>query len=649
MTEPTTAPVSIAIIGLERIVTLARLAGLAPAQVRVEIIDPACTGAGVHDLSQPDYLLLNTTCSQVSMFPDSCTVGAATGLTGPSLYTWVTERGLRLAADGYTVGAAGRPIRPTDFLPRRLLGEYLSWFFSQLRAQAAGHVRLNVHAATALDLSSAPDGSLLASLSDGTCVQVRHVFLTTGYTPNSTAQDRPGSARFIPEPYPLPERLRGLTAGQQVAVAGFGLSAMDVMSCLTVGRGGRFASRAGRLRYLPSGREPALLMYSRSGVPCRARPQVVEFGPKYQPLAFTAAGIDAVRADRGGALDFDAHVLPLILAEMRVAYRRCQARCAGGDVEEALNHALSQPSPGQASPGQASPGQPSPGRSGTAQAGRLARLTAALDEMDARLGRFDATATLDGSAGMDLTDAAAYQNWLSGYVSADLAEGLLGFAGSPVKAALDVLRELRDTFRYAVDFGGLTPASLDEFTKRTIPAVNRAVVGPQYERHVELLALMEAGIIRAPFGPAPEVRRNRETGRWTICATKLRSGYSAEVDWIVAAQVPLPAVANSASPLLASLHRKGWIRPHRPGSSVVHGIDVGRDQHPVDARGLLDRRIWVLGPLCEGTTFYNNLVPSPNMHSRPVFDAHRCVATMLAACRPLPGRAVRQRRAEELA
>ncbi|MGO8960321.1 MAG: FAD/NAD(P)-binding protein [Streptosporangiaceae bacterium] len=638
MTEPTTAPVSVGIVGLgsrglsvlERIVTLARLAGLAPGQVRVEIIDPACTGAGVHDLSQPDYLLLNTTCSQASMFPDSCTVGADVGMTGPSLYGWATERDLRLAADGYTVGETGRPIRPTDFLPRRLLGEYLRWFFGQLRAQAAGHIRLNMHAATALDLSSAPDGSLLASLSDGTCVQVNHLFLTTGYTPNSAGPHSPGAGQLT-EPYPLPERLASLAAGQQVAIAGFGLSAMDVMSCLTVGRGGRFVSRAGQLRYVPSGREPALLMYSRSGVPCRARPKVVEFGPKYQPLAFTAAGIDALRAVRGGPLDFDADVLPLVLTEMRAAYRRCQARRSGPAAEAALDQAL-----GRASP--AGPGPVGQGPAGQGHAGRLAALTAVLDVMDARLGRFDAAATLDGSIGMDLTDAAAYERWLSAYVLADLAEGLLGFAGSPVKAALDVLRELRDTFRYAIDFGGLTPGSLEEFTRRTIPAVNRAVVGPQYERHLELLALLEAGIVRAPFGPAPEVSRNSGASRWTIRATGLRAGYSAEVEWIVAAQVPLPAVATSASPLLASLHRKGWIRPYRPDSSLVHGIDIGRDQHPVDARGVPDERIWVLGPLCEGATFYNNLVPSPNMRSRPVLDAHRCVAAMLAGSQRVPGR-----------
>ena len=39
-------------------------------------------------------------------------------------------------------------------------------------------------------------------------------------------------------------------------------------------------------------------------------------------------------------------------------------------------------------------------------------------------------------------------------------------------------------------------------------------------------------------------------------------------------------------------------------------------------------RIWVLGPLCEGATFYNNLVPSPGVYSRPIADAHRCASAI---------------------
>lgn len=610
---------SVAIVGLgsrglsvlERIVTLAAKAGPAAGRIRVDIIDPTCSGAGVHDLGQPDYLLLNTTCGQVSMFPDARSVGGDLPEPGPSLHDWVTGRALRLAADGFTVGAAGREIRPEEFLPRRVLGEYLGWFFGHLRRQVPAHVWLVTHRATAVDLWPGPDGTLAIALSDGTRLSAQYAFLTTGYTPNEGAAGAgPGADRVIAGPYPLPERMAEVAPGQSVALGGFGLSAMDVMSCLTVGRGGRFEGGGADLRYVPSGREPMLLLYSRSGVPCRARPLLVRFEAPYQPLVFTRAAIDTVRVARGGTADFAADILPLILTEMRIAYRRREASLAGPEAAADLERTLA----GAAGP---------PG------------IAAALDGLDRRLGAFDAAAAFDGSAGMRLDGSAGYQAWLAGVLRADLAEGLLGFGGSPVKAALDILRDLRDMVRYAVDFGGLTSASLDDFHRRMVPRMNRAVVGPQFERHAELLALMAAGIAATPFGPAPEVAWHAAAGRWRVTATRLGRPAVAEADWLASAHVPLPAVDTSASPLLRALRRRGLIRRHSPGSRYVPGIDVDLDQHPLDAAGEPVRRLWVLGPLCEGATFYNNLVPSPGVFSRPLADAHRCVAAMFAADRVL--------------
>jgi uncharacterized NAD(P)/FAD-binding protein YdhS len=594
---------SVAIIGLgsRGLGVLERVAALAgPGEVTIEVIDPACTGAGVHDTAQPDYLMLNTTCGQVSMFPDRRSIGDGPAARGPNLHEWAAARGLRLGPDGFTVGTEGRDLRPSDFLPRRLLGEYLSWCFGQLRRTAGG--RLVTHTAEAVDISSAADGTLLIALSDGTGLAADFAFLTTGYTGNAN----PRADGLIAEPYPLPDRLEAIRPGQTVAVGGFGLSAMDVVSSLTVGRGGRFRRDQGDLEYLPGGGEPTILLYSRSGTPCRARPQVVRFEISYDPLVFVPAAVDELRERRGGPLDFEADVMPLILTEMRIAYRRCQARCEGAAAEQALVAELR--------------GAPA------------AAVAARLDELDARAGRFDAAAAFAGTAGLKLDDSAAYQRWLADTVRRDLGEGLLGFAWSPVKAALDILRELRDTVRYVADFGGLTETSADDFYRRIVPLMNRAVVGPQYERHAELLALMAAGLVQVPFGPGPKIRRNG--GGWTIRSTMLGRPEQREADWLLPALVPLPSVDRSASPLLAALARKGWIRPSRPGSDLTPGIDVDRDQHPLDAAGRPNQRIWVLGPLCEGATFYNNLVPSPGVYSRPVADAHRCAAAMLAARAP---------------
>jgi biotin carboxylase len=591
--------ISVAIVGLgsrglgvlERVITLAPQGS----RVRVEVIDPRCDGAGVHHLDQPDYLLLNTTCAQVSLFPDRLSVGDTTGEPGPSLHDWVTARGLRIGQDGFTVSTTGREIRPTDFLPRRVLGEYLGWFSHTIRQRAPERVTITPHRAEAAGLDEDGD-ELVITLSTNEVIRARHAFLTTGYTPNTTRAE----PRRVSDPYPVPDTMDDIRPGETVAMAGFGLSSMDLISALTVGRGGRFAEPEDEPRYLPSGAEPVILLYSRTGIPCRARPKVVEFGEPYQPLVFTAENIDRIRAGGTGPLDFDRDVLPLVLNEIRAAYRRCEARLAGRARQ--LDEAFA----------------------------TTTDLTALLDELDAKHGPVDAAALFDGSAEMPLDSSLTYQKWLADVIRADLAEGLLGFTGSPVKAGLDILRALRDTFRYVVDFGGLTPESLDAYTAHTIPALNRAVVGPQFERHTELLALIAAGIVAAPFGPAPAVRRNERTGGWTVSSTTLAEPCTREVDWLVSAHVDLPAVTTSASPLLRALSARGWIRPHRPESRLVHGIDIDPDQHPIRGNGEVERRIWVLGPLCEGATFYNNLVPSPSVYSRPIADAHRCVTAMYA-------------------
>ena len=599
---------SVAVLGLgsrglsvlERIVTLATRAGAGAGPVRVEVIDPTCGGAGLHAPDQPDYLLLNTICSHVSMFPDTLSVGEDVGAAGPSLFEWVTQRGLRLADDGHTLGAHGRPVRPDDYLPRRILGEYLGWFLDGVLRAAPAHVRINRHRTAALDLRQDPGGGFTAELADGSTVSTGFAFLTTGYTPN---EGPPAAPRLIAEPWRLPAELDRIEPGQRVAVGGFGLSAMDIMAALTAGRGGRFTGDG----YRPSGAEPIMLLYSRSGLPHLARPALNRPGGPYVPVVFSTRSIDALRGPGRRPLDFEVDVLPLVLAEMRISYHRTRTALADGGAAEQLLV----------------------GEFAAAwEAGGLDLVGKLLDELDARHGRYDAAAALDGSAGMALAGADAYQSWLATAVAEDLAQARLGLAGSPVKSAIDILRELRDVVRYAVDFGGLTDDSLDRFMLHIVPIMNRAVVGPQKERYAELLALIEAGVVRAPFGPQPAVT---PTGAgWTVRSTRLEEPHTEHADWLCHAHVQSPAVDSSASPLVSSLFRQGVARRHRPNSRLVCSIDLDPDQHPIDAQGRAERRLWVLGPLCEGTTFYNHLVPSPAVYSRPLSDAHRCVKAMFA-------------------
>jgi hypothetical protein len=476
------AEVAVAVVGLgprglnvfDFLVAMA--SALKTQRLCVELIDPTCGGAGLHATDQPDYLLLNTTCEQISMFPGRGTLAHYPEATGPSLYEWVTARGLKLSEDGCTMGDVGRSPRPTDFLPRRILGEYLEWFRGHIESRVPTNVRVKKRRAMVIDIIA--DGDVMhLHLSDGHQLPVDYAFLTIGHAqaPNWVSQSSQRSAQLIDVPFPMRERLSAISPEQTVAIAGFGLTALDVVSTLTRGRGGRFTTADdGKLRYLPIGEEPSLILYSRSGRPFRARPRVCSFDRIHHPIAFTPRGIDALRQSRGmRKLDFERDVMPLVHREMRIAYRQCQAECRGQAEAATLASRL-----------------------------RSDDVDMVLAQLDREQGPFDPAVAL-AAAGMHLAAASDYQDWLVGTLRLDLKEADCGIASSPEKAAFDILRQLRDTFRHAVDFDGLTDTSLDDFYRRVVPMLNRAVVGPQYERHQELLALLDAASRAHRSAPLP--------------------------------------------------------------------------------------------------------------------------------------------------
>ncbi|MEV4927145.1 FAD/NAD(P)-binding protein [Streptomyces roseoverticillatus] len=623
---------------LERIVTLTSAPGWGGRPFTVDIVDPRCDAIGIHDPAQPDYLLLNTTCSQVSPFPEEATVGDTVGDRGPNLYEWVRERGLRLAEDGYTLGPAGREIRADDYLPRRILGEYLSWFLQRVVDRAPGHLVIRFHRTEAVELTVLPDGNRRVVLDDGGVVTAPYVFLTTGHTPPAALpeRDRPlGEARRVRDIYPPVSRFADIRPGQTVALAGTGLSGMDALAALTLGRGGRYTTAGGTLQYVPSGAEPGIVLYSRTGLPFRARPRANRQGGLYEPLVFTAEAVDRLRAEAPeDGLSLHGDLLPLIRTEMRVAFHLRCAALLGGDGDRTAG-------------GGATEERTAEDRTADTlrEAVAAGRLDSELDRLDAEhrtaFGLLDPEELLFPEPG-DLSGSHAYQDWYGGRLAEDLEQAELGLSGSPLKAALEVLRDRRELIRRAVDFAGLDEKSHDEFYGSFTAVLNRSVTGPQLDRHQELLALLRAGVVAVPFGPEPEVAWDEAGACWRLSSTRLAEPYSATADWLCHATSGQPDVDRTGSRLLAGLVRTGTIRRHRPAVANSRGVDLTRGLHPVGSDGVADERMWVLGPLSEGTTFYNHYVPSPGGFSRALSDAHRSVVAMLAAAAEAAGEAARK-------
>jgi hypothetical protein len=339
-----------------------------------------------------------------------------------------------------------------------------------------------------------------------------------------------------------------------VAVVGTGLTSMDVIAALTVGRGGRHDRGVdGRLVYTPSGHEPRLVLINRSGwLPC-ARPAADRTRAAADPHFMRP---DALReaAAVSGTLDVRHDVEPLVHAEMvRVA----------GDAAPAVLRVLRPPA--------------------------------------------------------SWTSADEYRAAVRRRAEADLVEARLGLRDSAYKRALEVLRDHREFLRTAVDLG-LSPRAKADFFGRFAATVNRCVIGPQKERIEEVLALFDAGVATMAPGPDPAIVEDGD--RWRLESRHLDRRETVPVDLVLG--------STSTWPVRDAAHDPVATRLRLAEAPWFDSLPLSRDGF-VLRDGAPLRSVAVLGPPCEGVSYYNHYVPSPGVPSRALRDIDRVLAVHLPA------------------
>ncbi len=593
---------------LERVVTLARQELPRGVDVAVHVIDPGTPGSGVYDVTQPDYLLLNNPCGQLTLYPFETESDQPS--YGVSLYDWANVRGYRWVGDRCVVDPTGKPIKPHHFLPRRLMGEYLQWFYRALLASAPPNLHVAHHQASAVNLSARRDGREEVRLADGSTVVVDHVILTTGHTPNRD-MSRSGAIR----PYPVTSYVERIPAGSKVAVSGMGLVAVDVVTALTVGRGGRFVADGGGLRYVPSGREPLVRLYNRSGLPFTAKPVTgSERVGVYEPLICTPEAVDALTGRSSGRrrqVDLRKELLPLLFAEMyaryyaQMAFQAEGSRAAGAEVRERLRAAWLE-----------------------------GRFNHELARLAGLFGSFDAEALFFGhQPRYDSSDD--YQRFVYQTLADDLREAEVPDARSPVKSAAWVFRIFRDSIRSVVELGGLTLDSYLDFNGDICSRSHRLVAGPPALRARQMLALMDAGVVRMPYGPAPaqapSAGATTPSGtRTRISSTALDQPFADDVDLVIRGHLQEPRIANSESLLLTNLYKRGRITELRYGMTAVGSLNMTPDHHPIDIEGHPLPSVSMFGVVTEGIRHFTAYIPSLRGRMRAFEEVGACVSELLA-------------------
>ncbi|SDK01083.1 FAD-NAD(P)-binding [Streptomyces indicus] len=571
-------------------------------RLTVHVIDPALPGAGqVWRTDQSPELLMNTVASQVTLFTDESVSCAGPVRPGPSLYEWA-------ARDPATA------LGPDAYPARALYGRYLEWVFAETVRRAPERIRIEVHRARAVRLEG--DGPQRLDLDDGTRIEgLDAVVLAQGHLPalGDRGQERLAAhaarhgLRHLPPANPADVDLSSLAPGEPVILRGLGLNFFDHMALLTRGRGGRFERTPHGLRYLPSGREPRLLAGSRRGIPYQARGDNEKGAHgRHLPLVLTEDVIEAFRkrTAEGDPPDFLDEVWPLVAREVECVYYEA---LLVADRRTAFRE----------------------------------RFLAGLHdpELALLLAEFGLPPTARWSwdrisrpyRGRTFTGPEDWRGWLGGHLRADAAEAARGNVSGPLKAALDVLRDLRNELRLIVDHGGLTGRSRREHLDRWYTPLNAFLsIGPPRRRIEEMCALLDAGVLTV-VGPRMQVAA--EQGAFTAHSPDVPgSEVSARV--LVEARLPEPDLRRTADPLLARLLKTGRCRPHVVGDYETGGLDVTPSPYRlIDRQGAAHPARYALGVPAEGVHWVTAAGARPGVDSVTLADADAVARAVLGDAR----------------
>ena len=185
-----------------------------------------------------------------------------------------------------------------------------------------------------------------------------------------------------------------------------------------------------------------------------------------------------------------------------------------------------------------------------------------------------------------------------------------------------------------VELGGLTLDSYLDFNGDICSRSHRLVAGPPALRSRQMLALMDAGVVRTPYGPAParESFAGTDPGaaRARISSTGFDQPYADDVDLVIRGHLEEPRIANSGSPLLRNLYDRGRVSQFRYGGAVVGSVNMTPDHHPIDIEGRPQLSVSMFGVVTEGIRHFTAYIPSLRGRMRAFEDVGACVSELLA-------------------
>ncbi|MEW2313971.1 FAD/NAD(P)-binding protein [Streptomyces bauhiniae] len=601
-------------------------------RLTVHLVDPSPPGPGrVWRTAQSPHLLMNTVASQVTLFTDHSVDIVGPVEDGPSLYEWAR----RLAATGTAdeaIAAEARALGPDSYPTRAFYGHYLRWVFRRLLATAPAHITVRVHASRAValdDTGPVPGGPQSVLLADGTRLTgLDAVVLALGHLPNQPSDEirrfedfaATHGLTYLPPANPADHDLSGIGAGRPVLLRGLGLNFFDYLALFTLGRGGSFARAGDRLVYRASGEEPRMFAGSRRGVPYHARGENQKGAHgRHEPRLLDQERVAALRerARRGERLSFRADLWPLIAREVQGVYYAALLTARGQDATAFAD---------------AYPHVPESEEDAFLDAAGIG----AADRWDwARIAR--------PYGEREFGSVADYRAWLLGHLRQDVADARAGNVTGPLKAALDVLRDLRNEIRLVVDHDGIDGASYRDQLHAWYTPLNAFLsIGPPASRIEELTALIEAGIVQIlPPGLLVDTDADSPAFVARTLGGANHEGGVPPFAALIEARLPEPDLLRTADPLLRHLLSTGQCRPHRiptahGGVYETGGLDVStRPYRLVDAAGRAHPRRFAYGVPTEAVHWVTAAGIRPGVGSVTLEDSDAIAHAVLSLPAPV--------------
>lgn len=590
--------------------------------LRIAIVDALEVGSGATWLTtQPAQYLNNTTASATTLFPDESTNMSGPPSPGPDLVDWmrqVADAGSHPAGDWVVEEA--RDLRALDFTSRRLQGVY---YRDQLAAAIeAGGFEVEQFVTTAHDLEPVEvepfsgDPLTAVVLADGTRLAAPTVVLAQGMVQSLPDTEVAGLTRFADEHgllyvapgMPAERDFTGLPAGQTVIVRGLGANFFDVIGGLIAEWGGTFEPVAGdphgRLRYLPTGREPHLVAGSRRGMPYRTKPIPYAEQRDVTPRWATPDWFEELSHRRG--LDFATEVWPTIAKEIADQYLSALAAWRPEAIAAA---AAPGPERSEGSE-QAMTGTSGAVKSWSAVKPWIADLESARTAEDVE--RVLTDHVVDPRWSWNIADlrrptrgcSVTSDEWRE-FVAAMVEDELASMsepARHPRAAVNRVMSMLRGSAHRLGAVGAIAGTSLVRDLQGWFDADGLFLAsGPPSVRVRKVLALIDAGVIDL-LGPETVVRADADSGRFR--AESLITRRAVESGVLVETRMSKGRVPDTYDPLLRSLLDSGRARIHQVDGVTTDFIEATRAEaaeavrtghNLVAASGEVDESVIVLG------------------------------------------------------